>query len=138
MSAAPPSLLQQRIIAAGLLSGPLLFALVVPFLLPAEGGGIGDPGLPALEWIVVALGAVMLVGVQVARPLLLRKAAEAPPEQAQPAQFMALVMPMAMLEGGMLFSCVVWLLTGHANPAMVVFAVLFARGVMLFPRGEGS
>lgn len=121
-----------------ILGGALLFAVVVPFLLPREGGGIVQPPQPVLDMVAVGFGAVSLIVVQVLHKLLLQRADAAPPEQAATAQFTALLLPLALLEGAMMFSCVAWLLNGSTLPCAVVFAVLFARGLLLVPSNSAS
>lgn len=139
MTDQPPTLLQQRLVAAAILGGALLFAVLVPFLLPEDGGGLADPPIPVLDYVAVGVGASMLIVVQVVRGLLQQHAANAPPEQAASAQFTVVLVPLALLEGSMMFSCVAWMLNGTAVPNAAVFAVLFARGLMLVPgRGEAA
>ena len=129
---------QQQIVALAILFGALLFAIIVPFLLPRQGGGIANPPLPVLDWVAIGFGASLLIVVSVVRSMLGQRAAKAEPEAAASAQFVAMLVPLALLEAGMMLSCVAWLLNGSTNPNAIVFAVLFARGLLLVPgRGDG-
>lgn len=133
-----PARTQQQILAVAILLGALMFAVMVPFLLPRDGGGIAEVPLPVLDQIAIGLGAAVLIAVQVVRPALQRRAADAVPAVAAPAGMVALLVPLALLEAGMLFSCVAWLLNGSTNPDAVVFALLFLRALLLVPRGDGA
>ncbi|GAB4144776.1 MAG: hypothetical protein Fur0037_12590 [Planctomycetota bacterium] len=73
------------------------------------------------------------------RAILSKRIGIAPERTPGQARLVALLAPLALLEAGMLLSCVVWLLNGNANPNLVVFAVLFGAGLFLFPgNGEPS
>lgn len=129
-----PTFAQQRLICFALLMGVGAFALVVAFLLQQNGGAGLSPEIdPLLGTMVLVVGPSMAVAALVARSVLGRKAEAEPAATRASARFRAVLVPMAMLEGGALLGITVWMLSGAAVPNLVVALVLLALMIALVP-----
>jgi len=69
----------------------------------------------------------------VMRSVLGRQADAQPSATRAGARFRAVLVPMAMLEGGALLGITVWMISGAAVPNLVVALVLFALMIALVP-----
>jgi len=129
-----PTFAQQRLICFALLLGVGAFALVVAFLLQQNGGaGLSPEVDPMLGTVVLAVGPSMAVAALVMRSVLGRQADAQPSATRAGARFRAVLVPMAMLEGGALLGITVWMISGAAVPNLVVALVLFALMIALVP-----
>lgn len=129
-----PTFAQQRLICFALLMGVGAFALVVAFLLQQNGGaGLSPEVDPMLGTLVLVVGPSMAVAALGMRSVLRRKADAAPVATRAMARFRAVLVPMAMLEGGALLGITVWMLSGAAVPNLVVALVLLALMIALVP-----
>jgi hypothetical protein len=135
MSELPPlPFFQQRLVFFALLFGMAMFAVVVAVVLQTgDGTGLGGEPMPMLDMVSIALGAAMAVAAFVARGTLQRRAAAATGAARSHARFRATLVPLALLEGGVLFCLTVWLLNGVAVPPLVVALVLFAAAIAIVP-----
>jgi hypothetical protein len=135
MSELPPlPFFQQRLVFFALLFGMATFAVVVAVVLQTgDGTGLGGEPMPMLDMVSIALGAAMAVAAFVVRGTLQRRAAAATGAARSHARFRATLVPLALLEGGVLFGLTVWLLNGVAVPPLVVALVLFAAAIAIVP-----
>lgn len=128
------SFAQQRLIAFALLMGVGAYALVVAFLLQQnDGKGLQPDVAPELANVVLMLGPAMLVTGLVLRTMMNRRAEALPVEERAALRFQAMLVPMAILEGGALFGITVWMLCGRAVPSLVTALVLFAAMIAIVP-----
>jgi hypothetical protein len=136
--AASPSPAQaQRLVAAAILLGAAAFAVIVPILLQAnDGRGYAEAAVPRLDWIATGTAAVLAVAAVSMRTTMLGRAEALEPPQRDTARLQATLVVLALLEGGMLFSCVTWLLNGTAVPNAVAAGALFALAIVLLPRSQ--
>lgn len=129
-----PSFAQQRLIAFALLFGVGAYALVVAFLLQQnDGKGLQPDVAPELANVVLMLGPALLVTSLVLRTVMNRRAEALPPGERASLRFQALLLPLAVLEGGALFGITVWMLSGKAVPNLVTALVLFAAMIAIVP-----
>lgn len=129
-----PTFAQQRLICFALLMGVGAFALVVAFLLQQNGGaGLSADVDPMLGTVVLAVGPSMAVAALLVRGMLSRKADAEPIATRAGARFRAVLVPMALLEGGALLAITVWMISGAAVPNLVVALVLLALMIALVP-----
>lgn len=129
-----PTFAQQRLVCFALLMGVGAFALVVAFLLQQNGGAGLAPDIdPMLGTAVLVVGPSMAVAALLVRGMLARKADAEPMATRASARFRALLVPMAMLEGGALLGITVWMMSGAAVPNLVVALVLLALMIALVP-----
>jgi hypothetical protein len=135
MSELPPlPFFQQRLVFFALLFGMAMFAVVVAVVLQTgDGTGLGGEPMPMLDMVSIALGAAMAVAAFVVRGTLQRRADAATGAARSHARFRATLVPLALLEGGVLFGLTVWLLNGVAVPPLVVALVLFAAAIAIVP-----
>ncbi|MBL9078216.1 MAG: hypothetical protein JNL08_11970 [Planctomycetes bacterium] len=130
---AGPTFAQQRLVCIALLLGITFYAVVVGVVLQSTGKGLAAAPLPELDTVAIALGAAMAIGAVTARGVLRRLAERAEPEARAAARFRAVLVPIAMLEGGCLFGITVWMLNGNPVPGLAVAMVLLAIAIVLVP-----
>lgn len=134
MSTGSPSFAQQRLICIALLLGMSFYAIVVAVVLQTnDGKGLASEPLPALDTVVVVVGAAMAVGAFVLRAALRGAAEQTAVEQRAMARFRAALVPIVLLEGGCLFGVTVWMLNGSAVPGLAVAMVLLAVAIVMVP-----
>ncbi|MCA8964072.1 MAG: hypothetical protein H6838_09525 [Planctomycetes bacterium] len=124
----------QRLILIALLMGMACYAVVVGVLLSQQDWvGLAEPGIEILETVSLAVGGAALVGALVLRSVLSGRAEAAAPEQRPLLAFQARLMPVAILEGGVLLSITAWMLNGGLMPYVAVAGVLFAIAILFVP-----
>jgi len=128
-----PSIRAVQIVWLAILAGPVVFAAVIPFLLPPEGGGLGGAELGILQWIAVAVAVVNVAIAFVIRGKRFADAAEVEGDQRLAIYASAAILFIALLEGAILFGLVAWLVTGEALPAIAMVVVLYALAIANFP-----
>lgn len=132
-----PNPAQIRIACIAVLAGAFVFAVAVPILLSQnEGKGFADPPVPMLEWIAVGMAGVVAVMGFVMRGVIQRRAEGGDAEARAQANAQAALMGIALLEGGILFNLVVWMLNATLVPNAVAATVLFLLAMTMLPSGE--
>lgn len=116
---------QQQLVLAAILGGVVAFALVVAVVLAQTGHGLADPPVPVLDLVSLAAGASLAAVALWLRQQLRNAPADAAPDEAAMRQFQALLVPVAVLEGGMMLGLVTWLLNGKPLPGAAVAGALF-------------
>lgn len=125
---------QQRLVFFALLFGMTMFAVVVAIVLQLnDGKGMVQPPIAVLDTVVIAAGAAAALGAFTLRGALQRTADATRGDARSHARFRATLIPLAMLEGGVLFGLTVWMLNGNAVPNLVVALVLLATAVAFVP-----
>jgi hypothetical protein len=123
---------RQRIVFLMLLVGMALFMVAAAVVLQVnEGKGLG--AVPELDQVVPFLGVGLAVAAFTMRAILGRAAANAAPGDRAAKRFVAVMMPLAMLEGGSIAGTTTWLLNGNAVPGLAVGLVLFALAIVMVP-----
>ena len=128
-----PSFAQQRLVCFGLLLGVSAYAIVVAVVLEQAGKGFGPQPNDVLDTVAVAVGCAAALAAFGLRTLLGRAAAVAAPSDRASARFRALLVPMAMLEGGCLLGITTWMWNGNPVPGLVVAMVLLALMIAIVP-----
>lgn len=126
-----PSVSQARLIHGALLSGALVFGVVVWFL--TRDGGLGGEPVPMLGDVALILAGVMLVAAVSLRALLKNRAARASGADRALLCFQAGLVPIALLEGAILFQLTVWMVNGAPMPAAAVAGFLWLVAATLWP-----
>ena len=130
MSHGAPPFAQQRIVCLALLTGIVLYAAVVAYLL--NSGPVARP-VPELDQVTLFAGIALAIGALVARGVLKAKANEAPAADRSQKHFVATLVPLAMLEGGCLLAITTWMVNTNTIPNLLIAGVLFAIAVVLVP-----
>ncbi|HEX6810875.1 MAG TPA: hypothetical protein VF384_04555 [Planctomycetota bacterium] len=130
----PPTFAQQRVISLGLLLGMLSYGMVVAVMLIQN----GNQGMATehIEWLDIAVPATGVACAVLA--VLIRRAVSA---SAAPlfgaarsnAMFRATLVPMAIVEGGCLFSLTAWLLNANMLPHLATALVLLTLSISFMP-----
>ncbi len=135
----PPTQAQARLIAIAILLGGFAFAVVVPIILSqSDGKGLADPPVTILTWIAAGFALVAAAAGFGLRSAMLQRAENATGDARQTGRVQATILGLAMLEGGILFNCVVWLLNGTAVPNAIAAGLLLALGLLMVPSGEAE
>lgn len=130
----PPPFAAQRMIFIALLLGMSMYAVVVAVLLAQQDWvGIGEEPIEVLQTVVVAFGAVTAITAPMIRGVMMRRVEAAAEEQRPGLRFQARLVPVAILEGGVLLALTAWMLNGGLLPYVAVAGVLFAIAVVLVP-----
>lgn len=134
MTGSAPSFAQQRLVCVMLLVGMSLYTIAVAIVLQTnEGKGLASTPITALDDAVMFVGLGLAIAAFVIRPRLQQAAAKAAPAEQGRLRFAAMLVPLAMLEGGCLFGITTWLLNGNAVPGLAVGLVLFALAIVMVP-----
>ncbi len=129
-----PPFAAQRLMLFALLLGMIFYAVVVGVLLgQQEWVGLAEQPLPILDSVVLGVGGAAVVAAVLMRSVLQGRAAAADAEQRPGLQFQAHLIPVAILEGGVLLALTAWMLNGAPLPYTVVAGVLFAIAVIMVP-----
>jgi hypothetical protein len=129
-----PPFAVQRLLFVALLGGMVAPAIVFAAVLASnDWRGLGDPPVPELGWAATLFGIAIAPLAMLLRGRKLAAADGAPPGRQGMLRFQARLLPIAMLEGGVLLNLVAWLLNGAVLPTVPVAAVLFALAVVLTP-----
>ncbi|MBX3463521.1 MAG: hypothetical protein KF830_10135 [Planctomycetes bacterium] len=129
-----PSFAQQRLVGFALLLGMIFYAVVAAVLLQQnDGKGLAVEPIPVLDLAAPVVGASLGLAAFVLRSVLRRGIDTAPAEQRSMQRFRAMIVPLALLEGGCVLALTVWLLNGHAVPALAVALVLLALAIVVVP-----
>jgi nitroreductase len=125
-----------RLIASALLMGEFLFAGVIWFLgrLGEMTGSLQGDAAETLRMVALAVGFGSVPMALFLRATLLRQAALVPEARQAQGRLAAMIVGMALLEGGVLFNLVVWLVTGVPMPNVAVAGLLVVVQLFLFPR----
>lgn len=117
---------QVRILETALLTGPVVFAVVVGFVTAGDPSPV-DAGLPGfLPWAFAGFAAASLPLAFVARRIV-RSAGGDKPEAARRAS--ARIVSMAVLEAAMLANLTMWLATREQWPSAVAALLPFCGGL---------
>jgi hypothetical protein len=129
-----PPFATQRLVFLALLGGMVAPAIVFAALLAGNEwrGMSGDP-VPELGWAATLFGLAIAPIALLLRGKKLAEAAAAPPERRDMLRFQARLLPIAMLEGGVLLNLVAWLLNGTLMPTVAVAALLFGLAIVVTP-----
>ncbi|GEM_PF-5213320 len=130
--------LRLALIAAALLGGELLFGITVAVL---HATGFTPPGAVAslpLGPAFLAIGAVTLTAALVLRPPLRRRIAEALESERNNRRMVAFILPMAILEVGVFFNLLTWLLVPEAYLNAGAALGLFLVSLTFLPVSDGS
>lgn len=129
-----PPFAVQRLVFLALLGGMVAPAIVFAALLAGnEWRGLGDQPVPELGWAATLFGIAIAPIALLLRGKKLAQADGAPPERQGMLRFQARLLPIAMLEGGVLLNLVAWLLNGTILPSVAVAVVLFALAIVVTP-----
>jgi hypothetical protein len=123
----------QRLVFFGLLFGMVMYAVTVAVILQVGGTGLATERIDVLDTIVVAVGGAALAGALTLRSLLRRNVESATGAARSHARFHATLVPIALLEGGVLLALTAWLLNGNPVPNVVVAMVLLAAAIAIVP-----
>ena len=127
----------QRLVFFGLLLGMVMYAVTVAVILQVgEGKGLAAQRIDALDTIVVAVGGAALAGALTLRAVLQRNVESASGAARSHARFQATLVPVALLEGGVLFALTAWLLNGNVVPHLAVAMVLLAIAIAIVPLAD--
>jgi len=132
VSGPAPTFAQQRIVLVAILSGVVAYAAVVAFVLPGDARP-NPAGVPVLDEVSICAGIGLAVAALLARRALTASAANAAPGERANRQFLARLVPLAMLEGGCMLGLTAWMVNGDPVPGAIVAAVLFALALLLVP-----
>ena len=124
-----------RLIQVAILAGSALFALVIAFLggerMLQSDPGADDP-IPLLALVACCVGGVTLpIGLVLRSILAARVAQQSGPGRDQ-AVVQATLVPLAIVEGGILLNLVIWLMSGNPLPTAPVAGVLFLVAAIAF------
>jgi hypothetical protein len=137
MTPTPQGLLpfaRQRLVFLALLAGMVFYALAVWIMLQQnDGKGLAREPIPVLDTVVMVVGAALAVTSFVLRNALQQSAEAAPVPARAGLRFRAVLVPLAMLEGGCLFALTAWMLHGTAMPNLAVALVLLALALYHVP-----
>ena len=127
----------QRLVFLGLVLGMVMYAVTVAVILQiGEGRGLASEPIRALDTVVVAVAAAAAAGAVVLRSLLRRAAEQTTGAARSHAYFRAALVPVALLEGGVLFGLTAWLLNGNAVPNLVAALVLLSLAIAIVPLAD--
>ena len=127
----------QRLVFFGLVLGMVMYAVAVAVILQVgEGRGLAAAPIEVLDTLVLAVGGASAFGALMLRSLLQRQVEAAHGAERSHARFRAALVPVALLEGGVLFALTAWLLNGNAVPHLVAAMVLLALAIALVPFGD--
>lgn len=125
---------QQRLVFFALLLGMTMYALVVAVVLQTnDGKGLSEAPVALLDTVVIAVGAASALGAFSLRGIMQRQAEAAVGSARSHARFRATLVPVAMLEGGVLLGLTVWMLNGNVVPNLVVALVLLSIAIAFVP-----
>ncbi|MFK7739578.1 MAG: hypothetical protein AB8H80_04575 [Planctomycetota bacterium] len=135
-----PNVKTQRIVVLALAAGQTLFAIVTGVLVQSEDGkGIGEEGIPILATVAIAAMIAAPILAYVLRGVLSKRADGVPAGPARDqADFAAILVPAAMLEGGGLLCTVSWLINGGLLPYVIGSALCICLTLMLMPSGNAG
>ena len=129
-----PPFAVQRLVFLALLGGMVAPAIVFAAVLAGnEWRGMSENPVPELGWAASLFGVAIAPIALLMRGKKLAEADAAPPERQGMLHFQARLLPIAMLEGGVLLNLVAWLLNGTLLPTMAVAVVLFALAIVVTP-----
>ncbi|MFM1872004.1 MAG: hypothetical protein RL398_1426 [Planctomycetota bacterium] len=132
-----PPFAAQRLICLALLASMVMAAIAFGAVIYAnDGRGLSDEPIPMLGWIALGFAAVTGPLAFFVRDRRLAAAADAHPDLQPFLRFQARLTLLAVLEGGVLFGLVVWLLNGTAFPSVVGSAGLFVAAWMATPLSD--
>lgn len=120
------------VVCSALLGGVCMFAVVIGVLL-SQGDGKGLAPNDLLNTLSVGVGATMLAAALLLRGVLRNRAELQAGDDRARARFSAVLIPIAMLEGGMLLGLLTWMMNGAPVPGLVVACVLLAAAIGILP-----
>ncbi|MBK8097487.1 MAG: hypothetical protein IPK26_10285 [Planctomycetes bacterium] len=130
-SAPVPDHRTTMIVCSSLLGGVCLFAIVIAVLL--QGDGTGMQPLEFMNTLSVAVGASLLPVALLLRSTLRQRAEQKTGADRARARFAAVLVPIAVLEGGMMLGLTTWMMNGTPMPGLVVACVLLAAAIGILP-----
>ncbi|MCA8952227.1 MAG: hypothetical protein KDE27_22140 [Planctomycetes bacterium] len=134
MTDSPPPFAAQRVLFLMLLLGMTAYSIGAAVVLQTnDGRGLADQPIPELDSVVIAVGIGTAVAAVAVRALLRRRAAGQPSPERGRTRFLAVLIPLATLEGGCLLGVTAWLLNGNAVPGLAVALVLLAIAIAIVP-----
>ncbi len=124
----------QRLVFFGLLFGMVMYAISVAVILQlGDGRGLAEHRIDVLDTVVIVVGAAAVAGAVTLRVVLQRAADDATGAARSYARFRATLLPLALLEGGVLLALTAWLLDGNTVPHLVTAMVLLSLAIALVP-----
>ena len=120
------------IVCSALLGGVCMFAIVIAVLLQ-QNDGKGIAPLELINLVSVAIGASLLAAALLLRGVLRNRAEQKTGDDRARARFSAVLIPIALLEGGMMLGLMAWMMNGTPVPGLVVACVLLAAAIGILP-----